>query len=272
MDRASFSTAAALGLCVLALAACDGAGPTAAPVQPHREGLEAGYVAPPHVTSLEPSGAQVLLVGEGAPGAVVRLATPQGDAVEAKVDATGHWRLGAPARPQAAIFGLSQVVSGRTVQSQGYMLITPDGRGVLLRAGAGAVLLGDRPETGLTTFDIDRDGGAVVSGRGPAGGSVSARVDGRKLGEGRIDPDGRFALALSGPVAPGLHSVKVFGDSVDAGLAFEVSPAAPLTDGPFRATAVPAGLRVDWMTPGGGVQTTFVAGPASGEPSNRVIP
>lgn len=229
-------------------------------------------MTPPQVTGLQPSGGQVLLVGDGAPGATVRLATPKGDSTEAKVDATGHWRLGAPARPEAAIYGLSQTVSGRTVQSQGYLLITPDGRGVLLRAGAGAVVLGDEPAAGLTAFDVDRDGGAVVSGRGPAGGAVSARVDGHKLGEGRIDPDGRFALPLSGPVAPGGHSLKVFGDSIDASLVFDASPAAPLTDGPFRATAVPAGLRIDWMTPGGGVQTTLVAGPASGETTHRVIP
>ena len=163
-----------------------------------------------------------------------------------------------PASSEAAIYGLSQNVDGRTVQAQGYVLVTPDGQGVLLRAGAGARTLSRDPETGLTAFDVDRDGGAVVSGRGPAGASVSARIDGHKLGEGRVEEDGRFALPLTGPVAPGSHSLKVFGDQVDASIVVDARPAAPLTSGPFRATPVPAGLRVDWMTPGGGVQTTLV--------------
>ena len=159
-------------------------------------------------------------------------------------------------------------------QSEGYLLLTPDGRGVLLRSGAGALAIGAEPKAGLISFDVDRDGAAMVSGRGPAGGSVSARVDGRKLGESRIGADGRFSIALSGPVSPGRHSLKVFGDALDVSLPIDASPAAPLTEGPFRATPTPAGLRVDWMTPGGGVQSTLVArqGPAPGEPPHRVLP
>jgi hypothetical protein len=258
----------------LALAAC-GAGPPSAPAQPKAEADDAGYGAAPAVTAIQAAGGTLQLTGTGAPKATVRLATPGGVALAGPVDTGGHWRLSTPAHATAAIYGLSQSLAGRTVQSEGYLLITPDGRGVLLRAGVGALTIGDQPQIGVTSFDVDRDGSAVVSGRGPAGGSVSAHVDGRKLGEGRIAEDGRFSIPLSGPaVSSGRHSLKIFGDSLDETLLIDASPAAPLTTGPFRATPTPAGLRVDWMTPGGGVQTTLVASPrpASGEPPHRVIP
>jgi hypothetical protein len=63
---------------------------------------------------------------------------------------------------------------------------------------------------------------------------------------------------LAEGLKPGGHSIKVFGDAVDAGLTVDTSPAPPLTGGPIRTQATSAGLRVDWMTPGGGVQTTLL--------------
>lgn len=258
----------------LVLAACGG-GPASAPAQPKAEADDAGYGPAPAVTAIQAAGGNLVLTGTGTPKATVRLATPGGVALAGAVDASGHWRLTTPSHPAAAIYGLSQSLAGRTVQSEGYLLITPEERGVLLRAGVGALTIGDQPAVGVTSFDVDRDGAAVVSGKGPPGGSVSAHLDGRKLGEGRIDPDGRFSLPLSGPaVSPGHHYLKVFGDSLDETLAIDASPAAPLTEGPFRATQTPAGLRVDWMTPGGGVQTTLVPSSRapSGEPAHRVLP
>lgn len=258
MDRAPFPIVAAAGLTALSLAGCGPGAPAAPPPAPKHDTLEVGYVASPQVTNLELQAGQVRLSGAAAPNAIVRLATPGGQARQAHADGDGRWSLMTPAAGEAAIYGLSQNVDGRTVQAQGYVLVTPDGQGVLLRAGAGARTLGREPESGVTAFDIDRDGGAVVSGRGPAGAAVSARIDGRKLGEGRVDEEGRFSLPLTGPVSPGSHSLKVFGDQVDASVVVDARSAPPLTAGPFRTSPVPAGLRVDWMTPGGGVQTTLV--------------
>ena len=249
MDRIPFPIVAAGGLASLALAACGG-GPSAPPqAQPKHDTAEAGYVTPPQTTGVRLQDGRVVLSGLAAPRAVVRLATPGGQAATASADAEGRWTLSAPDLPTAALYGLSQQVDGRTVQAQGYLLVAPGGQGVLLRAGAGAVSIGDQPQIGVTAFDVDRDGGAVVSGRGQAGSGVTARIDGRKLGEGRIDDTGRFSLPLTGPVSPGTHSLKVFGDQLDASLVVDARPAAPLTGGPFRATPTPGGLRVDWMTP-----------------------
>ena len=37
-----------------------------------------------------------------------------------------------------------------------------------------------------------------------------------------------------------------------------LSPALPLAHGPFRAARSATGWRIDWLTPGGGVQTTLL--------------
>ena len=243
----------------LLLSACGGgtSGPDAAPKP---EAADAGYSAPPEITGVQPGGGRVMLTGKAVPGSTVRLATPQGGAMEATADAQGGWRLTAAATPQGGLYALSERLGGHAVQAEGYVLVTPRGDGALLRAGAGAIRLGPKlPLAGVTAVDFDRAGAAVVSGRGPAGGAISARLDGRKVGESRIDPQGRFAIALLTTLGPGSHSIKVFGESVDASVTVDASPAAPLTSGPIRATATSGGLRVDWMTPGGGVQSTVLA-------------
>lgn len=146
------------------------------------------------------------------------------------------------------------------LQASGYLLVTADGRGAVLRSGAGALVLAGPDPARVTALDIDRQGGAVVSGFGPAGTRVSARIDGDKLGEGKIDGEGRFVLALTGPVAPGRHNLKIFGEATDLDLRIDAGRAEPLTAAPFRATPVGSDLRIDWMTPGGGEQTTWLYG------------
>jgi hypothetical protein len=39
-----------------------------------------------------------------------------------------------------------------------------------------------------------------------------------------------------------------------------VQRADPLADGPFRSQTTAAGVRADWMTPGGGLQSTLILG------------
>lgn len=259
MKGQSVLVVAGAALAGLMLSACGGAAPAPGEA-PKREAADAGYSAPPEITSVQPAGGRVALTGKAAPGATVRLATPQGGITEAMVNSQGVWKLTAPATPQGGLYALSQRLGGRVIQAEGYVLVTPRGDGALLRAGAGAIRLGPQvPAAGVTALDFDRAGAAVISGRGPAGGAISARLDGRKVGESRIDPQGRFAIALLATLEPGPHSLKVFGDSVDASLNVDASRAAPLTGGPIRTTSTGAGLRVDWMTPGGGVQSTVLA-------------
>lgn len=244
---------------VLGLAACgEGAPPVAAPTKGPGGQADAGYLAPPHVTAARLDGETLRLSGEAPAGSRVRLATPEGQALFAEVDSKGTWRLAVPRSAQPRIFGLSATAGGRLVQSEGYLLLTPEGEAALLRAGAGALRVGRAGKNDIDSVDFDREGGAVVSGRAPAGAALSLHVDGRKVAEGRADAKGRYVLAMTQPLELGSRQVDVFGDATENPVMVEATPAAALSSGPFRASAVAAGLRVDWMTPGGGVQSTIL--------------
>jgi len=75
---------------------------------------------------------------------------------QADEDGAGAIPLGASDAPR--IFGLSMLASERTVQAEGYQLVLPDGRLVLLRAGAGAALPASAParqeSVGAVAFDV----------------------------------------------------------------------------------------------------------------------
>ena len=242
----------------LALAGCS---PSDQGVRPAGEtratALQAGYGIPPMPVGVRRDGEDLVISGRAAPEARVRLATPAGEARFSQADGAGTWVLRIPVSSQARLFGLSSIIGTQTVQAQGYFLVTPAGQGVLLRAGAGAHRF-DPGRSGILAVDFDGEGGALVSGIAGAGEGLTLRVDGRQPVEGRAGVDGRFSIALSQPISAGPHEIRIFGNRADWRVSFEARPAAPIAEGPYRVQPVSRGLRVDWMTPGGGVQTTIL--------------
>lgn len=240
------------------LTACGAEAPRV-PIAPKKErAAEAGYATPPMVSRIETTAAGVILTGSAPAGAPVRLASPEGASLSATVDSKGVWRLTMAPAATPRLFGLSTTQGSRTNQSQGYLLLTPDGLAYQLRAGAGAIRVGAVAAPAITAFDFDREGAAIVSGAAPAGSAITVRADGRQSADGRANATGRFAISLTQPLTPGVHVIKVFNDGAESSATIDTSPAASMTDGPFRSTRTPAGLRVDWMTPGGGVQSTVI--------------
>lgn len=249
---------AALIVATLALAACgEGAAPVIVPKAAAPAPAPA-YLTPPNVTSARAGPARIALGGVAPPNSRVRLATPQGEAAYAQADAKGVWSLALPAAADARIFGLSATVGPRTAQGEGYLLLTPAGEAVMLRAGAGAIRIGRQGRSGVDAVDFDREGGAVVSGRAPANAELRIHIDGDQTAEGRADAQGRYAVALAQPISAGTHQIDVFGDAAENSVSIDARPAAPISSGPFRAAAVTGALRIDWMTPGGGVQSTLL--------------
>ncbi|MBS0334194.1 MAG: hypothetical protein JSS35_15605 [Proteobacteria bacterium] len=257
--RAAFgrSSLAALALCVLT--ACGGKPPVAAEGE---AAPQVSYVSPPRVEAVRPAPSGVILLGSAPPGGQVRLATPAGQAQFAAADAAGRWSVVLPPASTARIFGLSAVVRGRPVQAEGYLLVTPTGQAALLRAGASAVRVDPPSQRGLRSVDFDRGGGMEITAQTAPGATVTVQMDGRQIAQGRADATGRYGVSLGGqtPVRPGTHHIELFGDGyvlIDQATV-AVTPAAPLAEGPLRSQLTPAGLRVDWMTPGGGVQSTLL--------------
>ncbi|MFZ0267798.1 hypothetical protein [Caulobacter sp.] len=224
---------------------------------------QAGYLKPPRVVSAIRQGDAVALSGQAEPLASVRLGAPTGEVLMGKTDAAGAWRLLAPLAAEPRLYGLSMTIDGRTVQAQGYLMVAPGGVAALLRAGAGAEVLGQVSlSPHVLAIDYDRGGGAVVSGVGTPGAGLGVRVDRATRGEGKVGADGRFSISLDQPLAEGAHTIQVAGEGGEQQVVVDVSQPLPATAGPMRSTLSAAGWRVDWMTPGGGLQTTQLLGGA----------
>lgn len=221
---------------------------------------ETGYTAPPAATAAVPlAGGRVEILGRASPGARVRLASPLGQATFANADTAGVWRLFLPGATGVRLFGLSAPVAGRPVQAEGYLALTPTGRLVQLRAGAGALCL--KPLDGglaLLAADFDRKGVVVVSGIGPASAAITIGLDGQGKGKAQTHADGRFSLALNEPLTAGGHIVSASFGGGRVQEPLDISPPSGLKPGPFRADRAPGGWRIDWLTPGGGVQSTLI--------------
>ena len=218
---------------------------------------EAAYLAPPTVTSLAAAGGGFVLRGAAEPGARVRLGAPTGEAQFAQADAQGGWMLNLPPAASVRLYGLSMAVQDRTVQAEGYVAILPDGRAVRLRAGAGAIpLTAPVGRLRILAIDYDQDGGAVVSGQATPGATLVLRVDGIDA-QGKADANGRFSIAATEPLSPQSHQILVAGDGEDR-IVLNAGRAGDLTAAPVEAVREAGGWRIDWLTPGGGVQTTVI--------------
>ena len=249
-------------MAVVGLAGCGGKSP-AAKAGGEVRAEDVGYLAPPSPDTVRLTARGLSLAGTAPPGGRVRLATPAGQPMFADVDAGGRWNLALGPISEPRLYGLSVAAKGRSAQAEGYVLVTPQGQAALLRAGAGARRIDAATTPGLRAIDFDRGGGVEVSATAPAGANVLLHLDGRLATQGRADARGHYDASLptpgsSTPIRSGPHQVRVSGDGFSDVVAFQVSPAAPLAAGPARSQLTGAGLRVDWMTPGGGVQSTIL--------------
>ncbi|RAK52327.1 hypothetical protein [Phenylobacterium deserti] len=236
---------------LLATAACRGGDGAS-------EGDASGYLAPPVVAEARLEGGQAQLAGEAAPRAEVRLASPTGEALQVKADAEGRWRIVLPPAGRPRIFGLSMRVGERRTQAPGYVVVAPNGQAALLRAGVGAQRLDQPSRLRIGAVDFDGQGATVLSGRAPPNALLAVRVDGRHATDGRADEEGRYSIAL--PTPAGRRRFEVVSDGVAQTLEVDLARAPPLAEGPLRSQFSPSGLQLDWLTPGGGVQSTILPG------------
>jgi hypothetical protein len=268
--KVSLKAAATWGAAALALAlaACGRADPGSASAPAAAETPDAGYRAAPQIVELAraPDGG-LSLSGRATPSSQVRLASPSGARMETTADGQGNWRTPLGPVSEPTLYGLSAEAGGRRIQAEGYVAILPGGPTVaLLRAGSGAQVLDGAPGLRLLAVDIDSGGAAVVSGRASAGIPVRLLVDNIVAIEAPAGADGRFSLTLPKALPPGPHRIRALTAKAAADAAVTITPVAPLTEGPYRITPSGAVWRVDWMTPGGGLQTTLLLAQTGADP------
>jgi hypothetical protein len=260
---------AVAGVCsAFALAGLAGCGP--APSTTEATNVAAAdpavdYLPPPTLTAVDISPGRVSLTGRSRPRSTVQLAAipPIGRSLAAPADAAGVFRLEIPAIADARLVSLQMVVGGsngasRRTPSDGYLFLAPGAPPALLRAGAGTRVLGPpRGRLRITCLDYDAAGGAVLSGTARPGAALSAQLDGVSRGQTRADAEGRFAIQLA-PVTVGTHRFTVTGGGGRGDVSITTSNATPLIGSRFRAARTDLGWRIDWMTPGGGLQTSLI--------------
>jgi hypothetical protein len=272
-DKTPLTVVGALAL--LALAGCGpsgGATNGAAAVNAEAAGAP-GYQAPPELTgaAVLPDG-RLELSGVAGAGQTVRLLTPAGQAAYAPADGRGRWTLDLPAATEPRLLSLSTTIGQRIVQAQGYLFIAPGGAAVRLRAGGGSERL-DAKGAGLAplTLDYDAQRAATVSGRAAPGEPVSLRLDGVEHGQADADEAGRFVVTVNQTTA-GDHEFDVVSPSGEAEFHAAIDPPRPLAGTLFAAAPQGGGWRIDWVTPGGGEQTTLLLGPSHPSPPPTPAP
>ena len=256
--------AASLAL-VLALTACSRGGAAwraAAPAAADPD--ESGYLRPPGQLSAQRGPSGVVVSGRSGPEVRVRLSSPppNGVAYGATARDDGQWSITTPDSPTVGLFGIAEELAGRDVQGEGYVAILPrpGPPAALLRAGGGASMLVPSPSVGLkiTAVDYDGSGAAVVSGLAHPGTPVRLFVDGVAAGEARAGDRGRFSISLAGMLKPGAHDLRAASADQAADAKISVDSPRPITGRPYRGERSATGWRIDWLTPGGGEQTTLI--------------
>ncbi len=261
---AGWSKATFVGLALL-LAACSRGGAAwrqaDAPSPPNPE--ESGYLRPPLVLdSQRGADGAVTLSGRSAPQVRVRFSgpPPTGAAYGATADDKGNWSVATPLASEVRLFGVAEELVGRDVLGEGYVAVlpSPGPGGAILRAGGGAAVLARPAGMRIAAVDYDSSGAAVVSGFAKPGATARLFIDGTPVGEARANDRGRFSVSLSAGLKPGDHEARVESGDQSAAAKFSVDPPRPVSGLPYRGERTPVGWRVDWLTPGGGEQTTLI--------------
>jgi hypothetical protein len=253
LTRALIAACAALAL----LGACHKA---VAPRPAAQPPAQSDYAAPPEVTQALPGpGGGLTLRGVAQPQSRVRLASPDGTAAGTTAGMNGAWSLNAPAVDQPRLLSLSEDEGGRLIRARGYLAMLPGGAVAMLRPTTGArPLIGPTSTPRIGAVDFDAAGAGVVSGRAHPDRPVRVLLDGQDAGEGRTDSQGWFDVSLSDNLKPGVHAVTVGTPDGRADARFEGSAPRPIASPPMNAARLEQGWRLDWMSPGGGVQSTIL--------------
>ncbi len=260
------------GELILVLAACAGVAacgpaPAARQVAAQASAQLAAYLPPPAVASAERRGQAVQLSGSASPGATIRLASPDGSAINGTADARGSWRLSVPIGERPRLYSLSETSAGRLVRALGYLAVLPapgPAAAMLHPAASASVPPAAGAARGLAAIDYDASGTAMASGRASPGESVRLSLDGREAGEDRAHASGEFSASLTRPLTPDTHALGLTGQRLHASVAFAAPRAAQVATPPFDAQRLDGAWRIDWITPAGGVQSTLLFDPRGG--------
>jgi len=221
----------------------------------------AGYARAPVLTGVTQNGEGVFVIaGNARPDGRVRVLYQGRRAVGVTADSAGHFKVEVPAANPGGIYDVSMEDSGRLMHAEGRLFVPfnhPE-KAVLLRPGASSLPLDAMAGT-IATVDYDSSGGAAVAGKVTPRTQVDLVMGGEIRGRTDSDALGRYSLTTQIP--PPAGATAVLGLTIQANKISSVRSVpvsvANVTGGD-RVTAIDGGWRVDWVLPGGGMQSTLV--------------
>lgn len=256
--RPHAASLAVVGVAAMMLipAAC-GPAPDGAPRQAGT--TETAWMAPARLDAVDFEADGLIVTGTARPGDRVVLADPAGVSVAGSTGADGRFSIRLAA-PRAPVLYRAEIQSGRDEAHAGSWLVLTPGPGpiaAVLTAG-GAV----RPLNGSALLSgVDYDGaGLLVSGTAAPGAPVRVTLDDGPAHAAPVNAQGRY-VARFPAVPPGPRRVR----AVQGEQARSVALTLTAPSGALAVSVTGAGARIDWPTPGGGGQSTWIIDGAPGE-------
>ena len=220
----------------------------------------AGYWRAPEITGVDQAGSNMFVVtGQTIANARVRFGYSGRRAVGVTSDSKGKFRAELPSGPEGGLYDLSTEDGGRSMHADGRLFIPADApeKAVLMRPGAPSLALFNDIMP-VAVIDYDRAGALAIAGRVAPTTTIEVVLNGeiraRTISDDRgfytattqIDPPGDTETANTlSVVAGGKESARNFADS-------------RIKADSDSITRFADGWRVDWVLPGGGMQTTLV--------------
>lgn len=256
--KKNWQTLAVVAACLLE-AACQPSRPKAA--NDEESALrEAGYARAPVITGVSQSDPGTFVIaGLASQDGRVRVVYQGSRAVGVTADSKGRFRAEVPATAAGGIYDLSMDDSGRPMHADGRLFI-PAGhpeKAVLLRSGSPSLPLVNA--SAVAVVDIGGNGGAAVSGRIAQTMAVTLKVGDDVRGQAKSDAKGDYSVTTR--IERPTPTPVMWDFTLDAGgvsVAKSLSVSLPDAAAGDKVTPVDGGWRVDWVLPGGGVQSSFV--------------
>lgn len=259
MERGNGSRSVVL-ICAVVLMTSLGCTPAPQDTPRQPGAMPTSWMTPARMQAADFAPDGVTITGLSGPGDRVVLANPAGVSAAGSTGADGRFSIRLPA-PDGPVLYTVELHSGRNEARAGYQLLLAPGPGpvaAMLSPGGAAVALGES----RLLASVDYDGaGMLVAGVAAPGAPVRVSLDDGPVQTAYPDRTGGY-VARFAAVAPGVRRVHAEqGPRAQSVVLTLTRPSQDLT-----VTAEGPAARVDWPTPGGGGQSTWVIrGPADGE-------
>ncbi|MEH6664438.1 MAG: Ig-like domain-containing protein [Brevundimonas sp.] len=257
--RIAVGDATRAGICAalaLMLGAC-GADPDAAPRTPPE--TPTSWAAPARLETAAFGADGVTLTGTAAPGDRVVLTDRAGVSVAATAGADGLFSLLLPPSGEVTLHQAEIQSRGSQARTGEWLVVQPGPRPVAALVAPGAATIPLNRTRLLAAVDYD-GAGVLVSGSARPGQTVRTSLDGGPPKPVIADQTGRH-VARFPAVPPGPRRLRV---ETDDGAQDVVLVLGRPSDG-LRAAVSGAATRIDWPTPGGGFQASWILHSTPGE-------